>query len=106
MEEACVVCGSESANHIEESLYLCQQCGRTVPSTLIHADTRVGQYVVRMRSGDMFSFKSATLHGQWVLLERGFWMNVKGLEDVGYSVQTDVRISDIEWCTDMENRVF
>jgi hypothetical protein len=87
-------------------MQLCAGCSLRYPPALLKATNDPFDYALRLRSGEVFFFSEATIHGDFVSLE------LKTAEEMGGTAHSpssynipfdrgvDVRASDIVWCAD------
>jgi uncharacterized protein YbaR (Trm112 family) len=112
----CASCGqfnreaSESLPRLINHLYfteyghlLCPSCRRRYPLSLLKATADFFDYALKLRTGEIFYFSKATIHGEFVSLE--LQENQGGEQDkrpygIPFARGVDVRASDIVWCAD------
>ena len=80
------------------TLSACPKCARVYPPSLIKATHHSFSYVLRLRDGSKFCFKSATIHGNFATLEEPIDFNKPEHKALAFHRGIDVRISDIVWC--------
>jgi hypothetical protein len=94
----CIICQDRASQD-----GICIHCQRTYPPALIKAVGDPFDYALRLVTGEIFRFTSATIHGEYVTLE-GFGGSTGETlpQKMAYPFPRglDVRVSAIVWCAD------
>jgi hypothetical protein len=99
---ACDACGEQMPGEAES---VCRSCQRKLPPSLYKALGDPFQYALRLRTGEVWCFSEAEIHGDYVTL------SLDDFQEDGpprrrvfpFARGVDVRIGDIVWCADAPN---
>lgn len=80
---------------------VCEFCRRHCPQSLLKACIDPFSYALRLRTGDVIEFESATIHGDFVTLKNDAPETaLSGGLPFPCPRGVDVRLDDIVWCAD------
>jgi len=102
--ERCYCCGRPTVADAEFLKDLaCRRCRRRLPPALVKAVNDDFDYACRLRTGEIFRFTSASIHGEYatlVLDPRAQSADSAFAVPYPFPRGLDVRIAEIVWCGD------
>lgn len=95
----CPRCNAPTSHAHWAGARICTLCEPLMPDSLLKACTDQFDYALQVRTGLIFRFTDATIHGEWVTLTGLDW-NQDMPGPYPFERGVDIRLSDIVWCAD------
>jgi hypothetical protein len=96
----CPACGVNRVQQsFEQSDSVCYPCQKRYPASLLKASVDPFDYALKLITGEVVRFESASINGDYVHLE-GVRSDDSGGLPYGFARGVDVRVDAIAWCAD------
>lgn len=111
INQVCAACGATRQRMHGTALepWVCERCEWRYPPALLKALIDSFDYALKLRTGEIFRFQEATLHGEWLHLRTGESREGNDFRRYGgnkvpypypFDRGVDVRVADIVWIAD------